>query len=90
MFEESDEPAMRKEGRSKAFQEILDLLTLSEMEPHRPKPAAPPEAPAESPLPGLDAAPADPLAPPSEPEAEGGLTPEEIEELKAKLDSMGG
>jgi hypothetical protein len=84
---EQDEPVMRKAGRSKAFQEILDLLTLEEMEPHRPKPPAPAE-PAEPE--GLDAELSGDAGelPPMEAEG-GGLTPEEIEELKAKLESMG-
>lgn len=82
-----DEGAMRKEGRSRAFQEILDLLTEMEMEPLRPKPPAAPAA-AE----GLGAALEGAGEPPGHEAAEGeaGLSPDEIDELQAKLEQLKG
>lgn len=84
-----DEMVMRKEGRSAAFKEIMDLLTEMEMEKHRPKP--PPEAkpamgsPGEMPAgPSMDAG---AEMPPAEGES-GGLSEDEIAELQAKLDEM--
>lgn len=85
MFEPEDEAApmdggdepMMKEAKSGALREILDLLTRMEMEQHAPKApeAAPPEMGEEMPM---------------EPEGGGGgaLSPEDIEMIKAKLDTM--
>ncbi len=81
-MDELDEPTMRKQGRSAALQEILDLLTEMEMEPHRPKPPpkAEPEMPAE--LAGAEG------ELPAEAEGEGSLSPEDLEMLRAKLEEM--
>ena len=70
---EMGEESVRKEGRSAAFKEIQEMLARMEMKKHMP------------------AAPA-PEAPMMEPEAEepagSGLTPEEIAELQAQLESL--
>ncbi len=70
-----------KEGRSAALQEVLDLLTEMEMEPHRPKPEAKP--------PELEAVEAvgDEGAPLSG-EGGGELSPEDLELLKGKLQEL--
>lgn len=88
MFEPEDEPMpmpegggdepMMKEAKSGALHEILDLLTRMEMEQHGPKPPAAPGGPPEM---GGE-------APPVEGGGEGALSPEDIEIIKAKLDTM--
>lgn len=79
-----DEATMRKEGRSAALQEILDLLAEMEMEPLRKSKGPPTES-----VPSAASESADSAAAPAAPEeSSGGLSLEDIEMLQAKLEAM--
>lgn len=83
MFDEQDEPSMRKEGHTSALREVIDMLTELEMKQHRPAPPAAAEP--SMPPPGDDMG----AAPPEE-GSEGGLSPEDLAALEAELAKMKG